>query len=165
MKHLKNPAIWAAIIGSGIYWMCVLALDTVVAKGIIDWLALLFAVVIAILWAPAAFRAVRAGGDEAKWRLILGIVLIFSSLAAYRIWIIAIIWSGRPTWMVESPITGYFVFWQVASGMLFLSSASESDTALPKRNWLYIALTLAVISFLSGVLFTRYMVVNGVLHF
>lgn len=87
------------------------------------------ALTIWVTWLWAFIEAVRHGGREGKWRLILGLCLTMQTVMVSRAYSALFNYYGRPESWSEGPFPGFMSFSYFLAGVLILSAtAEEKDT-------------------------------------
>lgn len=71
-------------------------------------------------YGPVLIKCLRAPDMRADQYLVSGILLIFLSIAASRVWSMAIILANKPDWMINAPVQSLCYLMAALSGFFFL---------------------------------------------
>lgn len=147
----RSAAIFA-VGGLFSYFVLAVFIEPLLLRDIFNNMALGVAIMVALTWAPAAFRAFREGADEGKWQLVVAVFLTFCVIIFQRTYAIAVIWFNRPPWLVESAIAGFIPYSITLVGMLFLSAPGIAEGAPKGRYWIHIMFAVAIGSLIAGIM-------------
>lgn len=137
-----------------LFWLSEYALGTETNRD-----AVAIGVVIVSLWnvftyLPHAINRLKLGGARDSWRLLMGNVLFWAGVGSRESWLMVVRAAGRPEWMVNSPLNGFFAFWIVCAGFLCVSASSEATSEIPQHRLFYVFAALCA-GLLIGVIATR----------
>ncbi len=152
---MNRNVIWT-VVAAALYWLSVAALDTDTTRNIVASGGIAIALANVFRYLPKAWEKYRGGTNEGEWRLLMGLELFWLGFGAREAWLLAVRLDGRPQWMVDSPINGFFAYWILCAGLLCFSAASEPLPA-PSRQNTYVILAVAIASALCGALIYRLM--------
>lgn len=120
-------------------------LGTVLTKLILDILLLGAAVIVSWTWAPAAFQAAKNGARSAAHKIILTVWTSWSALLIQRLYVLGLSASGRPKWLLNSPVPIVVAtLILIAGGYAAYATISEPDVPIQERRHVLFA------SFLGG---------------
>jgi len=160
-----NNALWIMLLSVAVYWVAVPVLGTGNTRDLVAALAIVFAYANTGRFLLPALRALRRGGMQDNWQLLMGNVLFWSGFGCREIWVWSIrletetlhdvvvgsrVYAAliyRPEWMIGNPVDGFFAFWILGGGILCWWAGQRPLPGLPPTHKLYI---YAVISALSG---------------
>lgn len=81
-------------------------------------------------------------------QLVLGIIVAWTGSAGNAAWFLLFRTGGRPEWMLDAPMNGFFVWMIGIGGLLHLTAPRAIDGRVPRANWLGVAVVaLASIGF------------------
>lgn len=163
-----NSALWIMILSVLFYWVSVPILGVGTTRDLVAAGAILFAFANTGRYLLPALRALRRGGMQDNWQLLMGNVLFWSGFGCREIyvWIVRfetitlrdVLIEGRvypaliyrPEWMVGSPIDGFFAFWILGGGILCWAAGQQPIGGLPPAHKIYVYVVLCAISGLLG---------------
>lgn len=149
-----NKAIVFAVGAFILYWVMAFIFPIVILRDVFNSLAFGTAVVITATWAPSTYRAIKEEANSGAWQLILGISLFWFVVLIQRIYAIAFNWAGRPPEWLNHPISGFFAYSFMISGLLFLSAPGvRAERELKQRALVAMVVSVAIGGFIAGVLF------------
>lgn len=135
-----NRAILFAVGAFVFYWIAALFVPAAILRDVFNALAFGAAVIIAITWAPAAWRGLREGGDTGEWQLILAVFIIWCVVMTQRVYIGLFNYLGRPEGWSTSPITGFWPYSFMIAGSLFIIAPGvKADGFRSRAVWSLVA--------------------------
>lgn len=146
MAFLTNSAFWVAVTGIGFFWLSVGVLGTPFTRDAVDILATVVGSALAALLLPHAYRRFRAGGSKGNWKLLMSNALFWCGIVAAAYWAYAVRAYGRPDWMIESPLNGFWRFWIMGAGVLTLAALrdeADKERGIPQSRVYYMFLGFA----------------------
>jgi hypothetical protein len=153
MKNVTpRTALWVGMVFLVAYWSAVVVVDPLVLRDIFNNITLGVAVTVALTWASGAWTSFREGADDGDGQLVIAVFLLFSVLAFQRMYAIVALALGRPTWLVEGPLSGFSSYLLSAVGLLFLVAPGISPGAPRNRYWIHILSAVAGGSLVAGIL-------------
>ena len=110
------------------------------------------AIAISVSFLPGIVKALKTPWPTYGGQLVLGIVLSWTGVAGSAAWVL--IWSmaGRPGWMLDSNVGGFFIWLQILGGTLHLTAHKSVEDEVPKPNWVRLGLAVAF-GVLIGIVF------------
>lgn len=129
------------------YWPVAVLTDNDAALETLRALQISISSVVLFSYAPEAWRILTKPYVDAEDQLILGIVLAWASVFEQGVW--ALLWrlSGKPMWMYDSDLNGFFVWQAIIGATLHVTAPGAVNGVVPKRNWI-----LTGVAFVGGVL-------------
>lgn len=119
LRGLKSPSNWLAVIPVFIFFVAVITLPQNAIAILTNGLDIGGAVLLNFALLPAWVRMLRRDGPSAEAYLFGGILMIVDSIAASRLWSLAIIMSGKPAWMINHWFQS-FCYLMVGVGIFYL---------------------------------------------
>lgn len=150
---MNRNIVWS-VFAAAIYWLSVGAVGTDWTRNGVAGLAIIIAMATFLRYLPIAWDKYRTNQTAGEWRMLMGLELFWLGFAARETWLLAIRMDGRPQWMVDSPINGFFAFWILCAGLLCFSARDEDITRVPHQNG-YIIAASALLGLLVGMLLYR----------
>jgi hypothetical protein len=147
MEFLRNSALWVLLTAAAAYWLAVFALGPDRARDAVDIIAMVVGIALCFRLAPHAIDRFLRGGKLREWQVTMGMALFWASVVATALWGFTARFEGRPQWMIDSPINGFFRYWTMGSGLLFLSALSSAPTGNGNMKLYYV-----ILAFCCGVL-------------
>lgn len=154
MSFLKNQALWVALSAITLFWASDRILGTELNRDVVDWAAILFSLIMGTRLLPDAWDRFQRGGGAGRWQLLMSNVLFWYGFAAFCMWTLAVRGYDRPTWMVESPLNGFFKFWILGAAILSFFATSGAPAVLPPRRLYYVAVGV-LFGILLGILVAK----------
>jgi hypothetical protein len=111
-------------------------------------------VVISATWLMAFFAAIKHGGHEGKWRLILGVFVLALTVTDTRVYNALYNWAGRPPSWANSAWPGFWSYSFFVAGLLILSAAfDEKDGPVVKLLPMMFAAALGGAAAAAGIIY------------
>lgn len=95
---------------------------------IINGLFVAVTVMIIAAYGPALVASLRAETARRDQYLVSGIIMLWLSIAASRVWSLALIMAGKPPWMINHWFQTFCYLTAAASGFYFLKITGPSKT-------------------------------------
>ena len=131
-----NRAVVFAVAAFVVYWIAALFVPPFILRDVFNALAFGAAIMIALTWAPSAYRAVKENMDSGEWQLILAIFLLWFVVLLQRSYAILYNWYDRPESWQNSAIVGFWPYSYAIAGLLFLAAPGvKNDRIEGKTIW------------------------------
>lgn len=143
MSLLRNGAFWILASAIGLFWFSDLVIGTDLNRDVVDLLGIVFCSAMAIRLLPDAIDRFQRGGYQRNWQLLMSNMLFFSGWALFSAWAFMVRGLGRPEWMMDSPLNGFFRFWILGASVLAFFSTADMPAPLPASKIYYITIGLA----------------------
>ena len=122
-----------------LYWLMVFVLGAPLSRDAVDWAGMIMGTILAARLLPDAVDRFKRGGTKTGWKLLLGNVAFLLGWVAFCAWTYLVRDEGRPRWMVESPLNGFFKFWILGGIVLSYFGTSAPSQVMPPHRMYYIA--------------------------
>lgn len=153
----KNPAVYAILAYCLLFISSIFVIGATPVKDFIDYAVLSVALYFLFKWLPNAWEAFKSGGNERKFRLSLGLVLMAAGLVGQRIWIIIVNQVGIEDWVSRDAVSAFIGSWFVGSLLLKLSIDTPEEGLIPQLKVYYTTIAIgfgAVLGFLVARIFS-----------
>lgn len=117
-----------------IYWFAVQVLGTPLARDSVDIASIVMGAILAASLIPLAVDYFKNGGDGNGWKLLLGNVTYLLGWVFFCGWTFLTRSEGRPDWMVESPVNGFFKFWILSGIVLSYFGTNDPLPTVPQHR-------------------------------
>ena len=97
---------------------------------IINGLLIAVSVMVMAAYGPGFITALRSSELKKDQYLLSGILLLWLSLAASRMWSLALIMAGKPPWMINHWFQTFCYLVAASSGFYFLQITGHSKTGI-----------------------------------
>ena len=154
----RNNGIGVLLSAIGLYWLSVLILGTPLARDSVDIASIIMGAILAARLFVPALVSFRRGGSKSGWKLLLGNVAILLGWVVFCSWTYVVRSEGRPDWMVESPLNGFWKFWILGGIVLSYFGTHEPSPDLPPHRVYYIVVGV-VCGVLIGIAITRFFMI------
>lgn len=147
LYYLRVRAAFIGLFLLFVYWPIAAITNNETALETLRAMQISISSVVLCSYAPEAWRILTKPFVDAEDQLILGIVLSWASVFEQGIW--ALLWrlSGKPIWMYDSDLNGFFVWQAIIGATLHVTAPGAVNGVVPRRNWI-----LTGIAFGGGVL-------------
>lgn len=147
------------VVGSAfaLFWLMVAVLGTPLTRDSVDWAGMIMGTILAARLLPDAIDRFKRGGGKSGWKLLLGNVAILLGWVAFCAWTYIVRDEGRPQWMIESPLNGFFKFWILGGIVLSYFGTSTPNQVMPPSRVYYIVVGV-IAGLLAGVSIGRFFI-------
>lgn len=159
MTRLTNyAAIWLSVATIILYFALFSLTGRDSSKFAADLLVLSgSAFIMASVW-PAMSQAVRRGANSGSDRFLVSYWLIWTFVFFQRVWVIWISLMDRPSWMIDSPTSGFIATMiAIAAGYGAIAPLS-GNVQLPRQEALIMAIAAGVSIFVAGLAIGVYVI-------
>lgn len=140
MSLIRNGAFWILASAVALFWFSDFVLGTPLNRDVVDILGIVFCSIMALRLIPDALDRFRRGGSQKNWQLLMSNFLFFSGWAVFSVWAFAVRGFGRPEWMIESAMNGFFRFWILGAAILAFFSTTDIPTPMGPSRVYYIGI-------------------------
>jgi hypothetical protein len=141
IRGLARPSTFLPVLG-----MALLAFGVssqIVAQNtlaiVINGLFIAMSVVVVAAYGPPLTHALRSDKVQKDQYLLTGILMFWISIAASRVWSLALIMAGKPDWMINHWFQSFCYLSAAASGFYFLQITGHS-----KRGYKYTTAAIVI---------------------
>lgn len=120
-----NRAIALLVFAPIFYYVLTFFIPALVLREVFNSLSFGAYVMITATWLYAFVAALRSGGKEGQWRLILGVFVLALTVTDTRIYNFMYNYLKRPDWLTFSAWPGFWSYSYLLAGLLILSAASD----------------------------------------
>lgn len=156
MRLARNSAFLVLVSAVAIYWAAVWVLGTDLARDSVDMTSIFMGIIVALRLLPDAWDRFSKGGGKPGWQLLMGNVLWLLGWVCFCTWTYILRNEGRPEWMVQSPVNGFFKFW-ILGGIVLSHFATQGEVPpfmTPTR--VYYTAVGVVVGILIGIAASRW---------
>jgi hypothetical protein len=151
----KSTAFGVVVSGIAVYWLAVLILGTPLARDSVDIASIIMASLLAASLMPLAIDHIAEGGQRSGWKLLMGNVAYLVGWVFFCGWSYVLRAEGRPEWMVESPMNGFFKLWILGGIVLSYFGTNDPIPSMAPHRVYYVAIGV-IVGILIGVAVSRY---------
>lgn len=148
----KSSTIFGVALVLLMYWAIA---PFVSISPLIEWLRaaqLVISLSVAILYLPGLVEILFVRAPSQVQQLVFGIVIAWAGGAGISAWLGLWRMAGRPEWMLDSAISGFFTWMICVGGFLHLTAPRAIDGRIPRANWAASAFALVASLALAWVL-------------
>lgn len=148
-KILTGAMFWFIVLGSAVYWIASWATPETSNLEFEHIVRTSAALAVVLGYSSICLQALLARRPDRVQQLSMGIVLSWGSTVLMSVWSLLYRYGGRPTWMLEANIYGYFVFLQLLGAVLHITAPGAAGGGIPRKNWVSLGVAVGVASFIA----------------
>lgn len=148
-KILTGAMFWFIVLGSALYWIASWATPDSSNLEFEHIVRTSAALAVVLGYSSIFFEALLAKRPDRVQQLSTGIVLSWGSTVMMSVWSLLYRYGGRPPWMLEANIYGYFVFMQLLGAVLHITAPGAAGGGIPKKNWVSLGVAVGLASFIA----------------
>lgn len=137
------------------YWLTALFIPAVILRDVFNIFALTISAGVAMVWFMPTMDLVRhRQGDGGRWQLSFGILMVALLVTCHRLYAIGFNAAGRPQWLLDSPMSGFWPYaFSISMALFLVAPGVTKDGFRPGSFWaivLSVGLGGAIAGFLLG---------------
>lgn len=139
----------------GAYWLVAMVIPAAILRDVFNIFALTISAGVAMVWFTPTMDLVRhKQGEGGRWQLSFGILLVALLVTCHRLYAIGFNAAGRPQWLLDSPMSGFWPYaFSITMALFLVAPGVTREGFRPSSFWaivLSVGLGGAIAGFLLG---------------